>query len=60
MYHVAPPPRSKLSQKDLDEDIALEEAWIDTEINFLKEKGRTSSKQRRSSSKQRRSSRGAI
>jgi myosin heavy subunit len=60
VYHVAPSSRSKLTQKDLDEDNALEEAWIDTEINFLAEKGRTSSKQRRSSSKQRRSSRGAV
>jgi hypothetical protein len=56
VYHIEPRPRSKLSQKDLDEDIALEEAWIDTEINLLK-KGRSSSKSR--SSKQRRSSRGA-
>jgi hypothetical protein len=56
IYHVAPPRRSTLSRKDLDEDIALEEAWIDTEINFMKE--RSSSMRRSSSKKKRYSSRG--
>ena len=59
LYHVPPPRRSSLSKKDLDEDVALEEAWIDTEINFMKQKQHSSSSSKfvRSSSSNRRTSR---